>query len=81
MTDKLQHLQSLACKFAQSGKFIGWRQIEFELKFEKGFELARMASQARNAGGAEAALSGSSDLQIRSCLTARPPHALGNLAA
>ncbi len=41
MTDKLQHLQSLASKFAQSGKFIGWRQIEFELKFEKGFELAR----------------------------------------
>jgi hypothetical protein len=41
MIGKLQHLQSLASKFAQSGKFIGWRQIEFELKFEKDFEIAR----------------------------------------
>ena len=41
MIGKLQHLQRLAFELAQSGKFIGWRQIAFELQFEKGFEIAR----------------------------------------
>jgi hypothetical protein len=41
MIGKLQHLQRLAFELAHSGKFIGWRQITFELQFEKGFEIAR----------------------------------------
>jgi hypothetical protein len=41
MSDKFRHLQSLAYELARSGKFIGWRQIAFELQFEKGFEIAR----------------------------------------
>jgi hypothetical protein len=37
----LEHLKSRAYQLARSGTFFGWRPLEFELRFERGFSEAR----------------------------------------
>jgi hypothetical protein len=37
----LRGIQDFAHKLAQSGKFVGWRAIAFELRFEPGYKEAQ----------------------------------------
>jgi hypothetical protein len=41
MNKTAQRIQARARELARSGTFIGWRQLEFELSFEKDFAEAR----------------------------------------
>ena len=41
MNTTAQHIQARARELARSGKFFGWRPLEFELSFEEGFSEAR----------------------------------------
>ncbi len=63
MNKTAQRIQARARELARSGNFFGWRPLEFELSFEKGFseardwlnsattqeELDRLCRKARNA--------------------------------
>ena len=40
MSGKLFQVQKRARTLAQSGKFVGWRAVAFELKFEPGYSEA-----------------------------------------
>ncbi len=40
MTDQLRRVQARARELAKSGKFIGWRPVAFEMRFEPGFAEA-----------------------------------------
>jgi hypothetical protein len=40
MGDQLTQVQARARALAQSGKFVGWRAVAFELRFEPGYEDA-----------------------------------------
>ena len=40
MNEKLLNVQKRVRTLAQSGKFVGWRAIAFELKFEPGYSEA-----------------------------------------
>lgn len=62
MSENLQRVQERARELARSGKFIGWRLVAFELRFEPGYrealswiqslatqeEIDRLCSEARN---------------------------------
>jgi hypothetical protein len=64
MSKTLKDIQIHARKLARSGKFIGWRAIAFELRFEPGYqealqwladietqdELDRLCAEARRRG-------------------------------
>jgi hypothetical protein len=41
MNRTAQRIQARARELARSGRFFGWRPLEFELSFEKGFSEAR----------------------------------------
>ena len=40
MTDILERMQKCARELANSGKFVGWRAVTFELQFEPGLKEA-----------------------------------------
>jgi hypothetical protein len=40
MSEQLQRIKARARELAGSGRFIGWRPVAFELKFEPGFAEA-----------------------------------------
>jgi hypothetical protein len=40
MSDSLRSVQNRARELARSGKFVGWRPIAFELRFEPGYSEA-----------------------------------------
>jgi hypothetical protein len=40
MSKQLQRIKARARELARSGRFIGWRPVAFELKFEPGFAEA-----------------------------------------
>jgi hypothetical protein len=62
MSENLQRVQERARELARSGKFIGWRLVAFELRFEPGYrealswiqslatqeEIDRLCSEARH---------------------------------
>jgi hypothetical protein len=40
MSEELERIKARARELARSGRFIGWRPVAFELKFEPGFAEA-----------------------------------------
>jgi len=75
MSKQLQRIKARARELARSGRFIGWRPVAFELKFEPGFaeasdwiyspsiqeELDGLCSEARKSTRSRGCLKGQHD--------------------